>query len=149
MKVSTKLKILAILINVFGAIVIGLAFVFPEEFAGSTEPNFAFIGFGAMIEFASIGVWGMAFKPYFTKMKAKLHSETMDYAGEEVGDAINKTVDVGAPATKKIVKTVVSSAKEVLTDDVKEELIRAQKLYNEGIITKDEYEQLRKKILNL
>ena len=150
MKVSTKLKIFAILINIFGAIVIGLAFVFTEEFAGINEPNFMLIGFGWMIEILSVPVWVSALSPHFTKMRAKLHSETMDYAGEEVSDALNKTAEVGAPATKKIVKTVVEGVRENQNNnDLKNELLKIQSLYDEGVITKEEYEQMRKKILKL
>ena len=93
----------------------------------------------------SIGLLATGFKPSIAKVSAKLHSETMDHAGEDIGEAIDKTIDVAGPALKKTVKTIKSG----FVDDTKTKLDEAKALYENGDISEDEYEALRKKILNI
>ena len=166
MKVTSKLKIVAACMTIVGGLLIILAIAFPNEeclncgkgweghqavFGESvvTTPNFLFLIPGVMLAFFSLPVWVIALRPALTKMGAKIQSETMDHAGEDISEALDKTIDVGAPAAKKVVKTVVGTVKEAINGDVKEELLKAKNLYEEGMITKEEYEQLRKKILDI
>ena len=166
MKVTSKLKIVALIMSIVGVMLIILGIAFPHEEClncGSgweghqaafgdhivETPNFLLLVPGIFITFFSLPVWAIALRPALTKVGAQIQSETMDYAGEDVKEAIDKTVDVAAPGAKKIVKTVVGSVKEAINGDVKEELLKAQQLYDDGLITEEEYQQLRKKILDL
>lgn len=116
-----------------------------ETFGERYNPNFIFLFLGIILSFASITLLFIGFGPSITKTSAKLHSETMDYAGKDISDALDKTVDVAAPAIEKTVKTI----KKGFSNDTKTKLDEAKVLYENGDISKDEYEALRKKILNI
>ena len=148
MKVTSKLKIAALIMSIVGIVLIILGIAFPHEEClncGSgweghqsvfgehivETPNFLLLMPGIFITFFSIPLWVIALRPALTKVGAQIQSETMDYAGEDVKEAIDKTVDVAAPGAKKIVKTVVGSVKEAINGDVEEELLKAQKLHEE------------------
>jgi uncharacterized membrane protein len=67
----------------------------------------------------------------------------MDYAGSDVSTAATKTVGALSPAIKKVAEDIGFSK------DPEVALEKAKKMFDEGDITKEEYEALRKKILGL
>ena len=162
MKASSKLKIVATILTIIGVALIVIGISNPiclncssgweshkEAFGESTAPNFALIMPGILAIFISIPVWVTALKPQITKMGAELHNETMDVAGEEIKEAVDKTIDVAEPGVKRVVKSVAGTLKEGVKGNIEEELAKAQKLYDDGLISEEEYEALRKKILGI
>lgn len=170
MKTSSKLKIVAAILTVLGIglIIFGILTtkeisectncgqgweghreVFGESYFTRTEVNIAPIVVGGVLTFVSIPLWFIGFGPQMTKMGARLQSETMDVAGEDIQEAASKTIDVAEPHVKRMTKTTAGAIKEGLKGDPREELEKAQNLYDEGLINEEEYEALRKKILGL
>lgn len=159
MKISNKFKVFGIVGLVVGVFLVVSAFTIfktclncdsgweghREFFGESYSPNLFILFVGSAISIFSISLLFVGFRPAIAKVGAKLHSETIDYAGGEIGNALDKTVDVVAPAVEKTVKTI----KKGFSDDIKVKLDEAKSLYEHGDISKEEYEALRKKILNI
>lgn len=107
MKTSTKLKILGCCMVAIGATLIVLSctvlayYPFGDPFFGKT-PQFGALVPGVFLCFFSIPIFITGFRPALMKMGAKLHSETMDHAGNEISKAGVKTVEVAAPVIDKM-----------------------------------------------
>lgn len=174
MKKSKQLRIVAACMTIVGVILLILAFTILKTcdncgqgweghraaFGESYSPNFFLLVLGGALTMFSLALWFMSFSPQITKMSVQLHSETLDVAGKDIQEMASKSidlaepimakgVDVTEPYVKRVTKTKAAAVKEAFDGDVKEELKKLQDLYNEGLITSEEYEELRKKKLGL
>ena len=142
MKTSTKFKI-------FGFTLMGIAiFLIISSFTVfklENFPNPACLIPGAFLVVISIMILVVGFMPQINKTFAKLDSETMDYAGKDIAEALDKSVDVVSPSIEKTVKAV----KKGFSSDIKNKLDEAKVLYDNGDISEEEYEAMRKNILNI
>ena len=156
MKNSTKLKIwgfcqlaLAIILIILGST------VFRDKswdnFAW--KPNFALFVPGLFLAFFSLPIILVGFNPQIAKFGSKLQSEVIDYAGKDMKEAISKSSNTVIPAITPSIKAAVSefkSDKKTLEKDSKElQLIEAKKLFDDHLISEDEYRAMRKSILGI
>lgn len=114
MKTSKKLKKIGLT-----CLIIGIAILITGIVISATDdellPIMWLIVPGAFIIFISFPILIAGFSPQISNLGAKLHSETMDYAGKEISEAgvktvevmepiINKVADVSSPAINKVVE---------------------------------------------
>ena len=168
MKTSTKFKFAGIITLIVGIVIVILSLTsfktcvncgkgwesHQEAFGKSYAPNMILLPIGIIISMASISLLFMGFKPQMVKTAAKLSNETLDYAGKDVSDALEKTVDVAAPAIGKTADVVGTAIGKVASNakgetSYKNKLDEVKALYENGDITQEEYEAMRKKILNI
>ncbi|MFA6739467.1 MAG: SHOCT domain-containing protein [Bacilli bacterium] len=116
-------------------------------------PNFALFVPGLFLFVLSLPILAMGFSPQLTRFQSKLHSETMDYAKEDLQSAIHKTADVIVPAVTPSIQTIASVLAESTSPTPKtdraSQLREAQKLYDDHLISLEEYTQMRKDILDI
>ncbi len=156
MKTSTKLKIwglaqlsIAILLMVLGGV------VFRDRSWGDMfwEPNLALFVPGMFLSVLSLPIIFIGFSAQITKIGAKLQSETMDHAGEDIKDAVSKTANTVIPAVTPAIKEAVSEIKgnhdKLENTSKKSQLLEAKKLLDEHLISEDEYQQMRQNILGI
>ncbi len=156
MKTSTKFKIwgfsqlaIAILLIVLGSTVFRDKSW--DDFAW--KPNFALFVPGMFLAVLSLPIILSGFNPQIVKLGAKLQSETIDYAGEDVKEVISKSADTVIPAITPALKQAVSEFKDDNgdkdNDSIEERLIEAKKLFDNHLINEDEYKQMRNNILGI
>lgn len=150
MKNSKKLKKWGLTLLIIALILIVLG---STVFRNGWMPNFALIAPGSFLAVLSLPIIFTGFSPQITKFKSKLHSEVIDYAGEDIKEAINKSADTVIPAITPSIKAAVSEVngdKKVSKMDSKEaQLIEAKKLLDDNLISEDEYKLIRKNILGI
>jgi hypothetical protein len=164
MKRTTKLKIIAGVLLTVAAILIILG-AGPlrdkswDDFAW--KPNFGLFIPGVFLAFITIPLWISSFAPLMTKWGAEIHAETMDKAGSSLQTAGKKTVDVAAPVVSygfdKMQPTVqkgINMVSEAFrghgkTKDRAALLTEAKKLYEDKLITEEEYKKMRRDILDI
>ena len=77
-------------------------------------PFYGILGFiGAVVGF---GLIFFGLMPYIVKLMAKLHSETMDYAGKEISEASVKAVEVATPAIRKTGEAVAPAVADIVKE---------------------------------
>ena len=156
MKNSTKLKIwgfcqlgLAIILLILG----GTVFRDKSWDNFAWKPNFVLFVPGLFLALFSLPIILMGFNPQIAKFGSKLQSETIDYAGKDMKEAISKSADTVIPAITPSIKAAVSeinSDKKTLEENSKEsQLIEAKKLFDDHLISEDEYRAMRKSILGI
>jgi hypothetical protein len=93
------------------------------------------------------------FNPQIVKIGAKLQSEVIDYAGEDMKQAISKSAHTVIPAVTPSIKQAISDIKNENAkdedDSIEEQLIEAKKLFDDHLISEDEYKQMRRSILGI
>ena len=152
MKNSTKLKIwgftqlsIAILLIILGST------VFRDKswdhFAW--KPNFALFVPGMFLSLLSLPIIVTGFNPQIAKFGAKLQSEVIDHAGQDMKSAISKSANTVIPAVTPSIKQAISEIKDDDDDSIKEQLIEAKNLLDEGLISEAEYNQIRMRILGI
>lgn len=150
MKNSKKLKKWGLTLLIIALILIVLG---STVFRNGWMPNFVLIAPGSFLAVLSLPIIFTGFNPQITKFKSKLHSEVIDYAGEDIKEAINKSADTVIPAITPSIKAAVSEIngdKKVSKMDSKEaQLIEAKKLLDDNLISEDEYKLMRKNILGI
>lgn len=156
LKNSTKLKIwgfcqlaLAIILLILGSTIFR-----DKSWDGfAWKPNFALFVPGIFLTILSIPVIVSGYNPQIAKFGSKLQSETIDYAGKDIQEAISKSADTVIPAITPSIKAAVSeikSDKNTLEKNTKEEqLIEAKKLFDNQLISEDEYRRMRISILGI
>ena len=156
MKNSTKLKIwgfcqlgLAIILLILG----GTVFRDKSWDNFAWKPNFVLFVPGLFLALFSLPIILMGFNPQIAKFGSKLQSETIDYAGKDMKEAISKSADTVIPAITPSIKAAVSeinSDKKTLEENSKEsQLIEAKKLFDDHLISEEEYRAMRKSILEI
>ena len=156
MKKSTKLKIwgfcqlgLAIILLILG----GTVFRDKSWDNFAWKPNFVLFVPGLFLALFSLPIILMGFNPQIAKFGSKLQSETIDYAGKDMKEAISKSADTVIPAITPSIKAAVSeinSDKKTLEENSKEsQLIEAKKLFDDHLISEEEYRAMRKSILEI
>jgi hypothetical protein len=156
MKNSTKLKIwgfsqlvLAIILIILGAI------VFRDRSWDSFawKPNFIFFVPGMFLLVLTVPILISGFGPQITKFGSKLQSETIDYAGQDMKEAISKSADTVVTGVTPSLKSAFSemgfNTKTSHQQSKEEQLIEAKKLLNQALINEVEYQQMRKNILGI
>ncbi|MCD4827708.1 MAG: hypothetical protein K8Q99_08025 [Acholeplasmataceae bacterium] len=156
MKATMKLKIwgftqlaIAVLLIILGST------VFRDiSWDGITwKPNFALFVPGMFLAVLSLPIIVSGFNPQIVKFGSKLQSEVIDYAGEDMRQAISKSAHTVIPAVTPSIKQALSEIKNEKTkdedDSIEEELIEAKKLLDDHLISEDEYKQMRKSILGI
>lgn len=152
MKNSTKLKIWGVTQLIIGLSLLILgSTVFRDkswdDFAW--KPNFALFVPGMFIAFFAIGIIIAGFNPQITKFSAKLQSEVIDHAKEEIKESISKTADTIVPAITPSIKTAFSEINDCKKISKQNQLIEAKILLDNNLITEDEYQEMRKSILQI
>lgn len=117
------------------------------------KPNIAMFIPGMFLAFMSTPILLSGFSPQIMKFGSKLQSETMDYAGEDYGKAISKTANVVVSSVTPAIKTAFTAINEVTNTSNKKDratqLTEAKKLYDDRLISFEEYQQMRKDILDI
>lgn len=156
MKNSVKLKIWGICQLLFGVVlmVLGGTVFRDRSWDGfAWKPNFALFVPGMFLAFLSITIILKGFAPQIAKFGSQLHSETMDYAGKDIKQAISKSADTIVPAVTPSIKTAFSelniSQKNIEMPSKKEQLMEAKKLFDDHLINENEYKSMREKILGI
>ena len=78
-------------------------------------PFYGILGF-ILAGFFGVGSIFIGLIPVLAKLTAKLHSETMDYAGKDISEASVKTVEVATPAIKKTGEAVAPVVAEIVKE---------------------------------
>ena len=154
MKNSTKLKIWGFTQLVVGVILIILSgTVFKEDDGFSDffwKPNFFLFSLGSMFSVFSLLIIAAGFNPQLAKFNAKLQSEVIDHAGEEIKEVMSKSANTVIPAItpslKEAVSVIGSNESKLSKSD---QLIEAKKLLDEQLISDDEYQKMRSSILGI
>lgn len=140
---STIFKILGFVFLIISAFlfIMGLNLNGPRNYFGGLElrPGYIFAAFPLF--FLTLVFLGIGFLPEVTKVASQINSEVIDHAGEEIKTSTTKTARVIAPA----IKTGVDEIKK----DKEQSLKEAKDLYENNLITKEEYNMMRKKILDI
>ena len=160
MKTSSKFKVAGTILLIIGVILVILSSTVAktctncgrgwedhrDAFGESYSPNLGLGFFGGVAIMGGIALLVNGFRPQIAKTNAKLNNETLDEAGKDISEVMNKTVDVVDPAIGKAVTNIQGHIKGL---DKKSRLDEAKALYENGDITKEEYEAMRKDILNI
>lgn len=167
MKVSSKFKIAGTILLIIGGILVILSLTSAKTcvncgqgweghknaFGESYAPNMGLLAFGSIAAFIGIGLLLTGYRPEMTKTAAKLTNETLEHAGKDISDSLEKTVDVATPAIGKTADAVAPAIGKIVSDvkgtNKKSKLDEAKALYENGDISKEEYEAMRKDILGL
>ena len=168
MKVSSKFKVIGIIVLITGIVLTILSFTafktcvnckpgwegHRDAFGERYTPNMFLIFFGSTSIMIGISLLFMGLRPQMMKTAAKLNNETLDYAGKEVSETLEKTVDVAAPAIEKTADVVGPAIGKVVSNvkgksGKKSQLDEAKALYENGDISEEEYEAMRKNILDI
>lgn len=156
MKTTTKMKIwgfsqlsIAVLLIILGSTV--LRDRSWDDFVW--KPNFGLFVPGMFLALFSLPIILSGFNPQIAKIGAKLQSEVIDYAGEDMKQAISKSANTVIPAVTPSIKKAVSEIKNETineeNDSKEEQLIEAKKLLDDHLINDEEYKQMRKSILGI
>ena len=76
---------------------------------------------GGFIAFFGLPCLFIGLRPILMKMTAKMHSETMDYAGQDIAEAGTKTIDVAKPIINKgaeVITPVVGNFAGTLAESI-------------------------------
>lgn len=153
MKNSKKLKKLGFTLITIALILIVIGITTIRNNTSGPFDGFVFLVPGSFLAVLSLPIIFTGFNPQIAKFKSKLHSETMDYAGEDIKEAINKSADTVIPAITPSIKAAVSEIncdKKVIVKDSKSaQLIEAKNLLDNHLISEDEYKLMRKNILGI
>ena len=153
MKNSKKLKKWGFILLTIALILIVLGITVTRNNTWGPFGGFALLVPGSFLAVISLPIIFTGFNPQIAKFKSKLHSETMDYAGKDIKEAINKSADTVIPAITPSIKAAVSEInddKKVLDKDSKSaQLIEAKNLLDNHLISEDEYKLMRKSILGI
>ncbi|VEU82829.1 hypothetical protein [Acholeplasma hippikon] len=147
MKTTTKLKIWGFIQLILGMMLIVSAnTVFAEEdiFGKHVRPEV--IVPGILLVFISIIIIFAGFAPELTSMSAKVQSESVQYAKDELEESISATSTVVAEGIKPAVKETII---ELRQEDVESQLINAKSLFEQKLISESEYQELKKRILGI
>ena len=148
MKNATKLKIWGFTQLCIGALLIILAlFVYNDKDMFVNTPNTALLTIGSILAVLTIPIIFVGFVPEITKFLSKMQSETFDHAKDEIKDAASKQAETVVPAVTPSIKRAYQEIKDEKT--IEEKLIEAKTLLDKQVITKEEYEQMRKSILGI
>ena len=156
MKNTTKLKIIGCSLLTLSVILMLLgATVFRDrswdDFAW--KPNFALFVPGMFLGVISLGFLITGFTPELAKFQAKVQAETVDHAGKEIKVATAKTAETIIPAITPSLKTAVSDInsgiKASSVKSRKEQLLEAKQLFDDRLISEEEYQAMRKDILDI
>ncbi len=157
MKNSQKLKIWGFFQLAFAILLIVLGSTVYRDKSWdhfAWKPNFLLFVPGMFLAVLSLPIIISAFHPQIAKFNAKLQSEVIDYAGEDMKEAISKSAGkVVIPAVTPSIKEAISEIKgervNTSIDSKKLELKEAKKLYDDCLISQEEYQQMRKNILGI
>lgn len=156
MKNTSKLKVLGFsLLSISLILLILGGTVFRDrswdDFAW--KPNFALFVPGMFLGMFSLGLLITGFSPEITKFQAKVRAETVEHASKEIKEATAKTADTIIPAITPSIKTAVHEIKginqSVNTKTKKEQLLEAKQLLDDKLISEEEYNAMRKDILDI
>ena len=98
-------------------------------------PIIAFLG--GFIAFLGLPCLFIGIRPFIMKMGAKMHSETMDYAGKDISEAATKTIDVAKPVIEKgaeVITPVVGNLAGTIAESISEGINNGKKGTSEGSI---------------
>lgn len=156
MKKTTLLKIIGFATLVVGLVLIYLgATVFRDRAWDDFgwKPNFALFVPGQFLALFSLLIILSGFAPQITKFQAKVHKETLDYAGEDIKSATAKSAETIIPAITPSIKIAVNEIKDGITNpnvkSKKELLLEAKEMLDEKLISDQEYEVMRRDILDI
>ena len=105
---SKKLSRTLLIAGIIGAIIGFPIWMVADSFVISTIGMFL-LGISIASIFAGL-------TPLLAKLNAKLHTETMDYAGKEISEASVKTVEVATPAIRKTGEAMAPAVAEIVKE---------------------------------
>lgn len=147
MKNTTKVKIWGFTQLVIGAVLIVLAwFVYNKEDMFGNSPNVAMFVIGILLAFWAFIIIIAGFDPQFAKFSAKMRSETLDYAKDEIKEATSKQAETVVPAVTPTIKRAYKEIKD--EKSVEDKLKEAKRLFDNEIITAEEYKEIRRRVLD-
>ena len=106
-KISPKLSTIFLIVGIIGTIVSEVLF-----FMG----NFLISMISTIIMVPSFVLLFLGVYPKLAKITAKIHTETMDYAGKEISEASVKTVEVATPAIRKTGEAVAPAVADIVKE---------------------------------
>lgn len=150
MKTTKKIKIWGVIQLIIGPILVLLGTtVFNDGFM----PYFPLFVPGILLSFSAFMIIIFGFTPEITKFMSKVQTETIEHSGQEMGEAYSKMSETVVPAVtpsiKKAVSEINGGIKKENHNDLEAQLTEIKKLKDKGIITTEEYTEMRKNILGL
>lgn len=131
-----------------GLIVVILAFIFKIDMDGPfTMPNPGILTLGGFLTSTAVIILIIGFIPEIVKLFSNIKSEIIDHAGKDISEATKKGAETVVPAVTPELKRAYKTIKDEKT--IEEKLSEAQRLLDNKIITKEEYDQMRKRILGI
>jgi hypothetical protein len=144
MKKTTIFKIWGIIQLIIGIALLFLGFSDKDSF---DMPNISLIYPGFLLIGLSLMILSVGFSPEVAKLKSKIEAETIDHAGKDISEAKRKGAETVIPAVTPELKRAYKTIKDEKT--IEEKLSEAQRLLDNKIITNEEYDQMRKRILGI
>lgn len=147
MKKTTLLKIIGfiLLFIVILFIFLGLNLTGQRDAFGNLDIKPGFFLAAIILLFPTSILLFSGFAPQIAKLSSQVRSETIDHAGEDIKEATSKTSKTIIPAITPAIKESIHEIKK----DKELRLNEAKELLNKNLITKEEYEMMRKNILGL
>jgi hypothetical protein len=148
MKSTQKFKNAGFIVLSFAIVSVILAFtVFSEKDWYGKRPDFVFLGIGMFSFVLSLPLLFTGFSPQIAKVTSKIQSETIDYAKEDIEEAVSKRANTIIPAVTPSLKHAYKEIKD--EKSIEDKLEMAQSLLDRKLITEEEYKQMRKNILGI
>lgn len=152
MKNSVKLKYLGFSLLIIGVILIVLGGIVFRDKTWSHlgwKPNFALFVPGMFISILSLPFIASGYSPQIAKFSAKLSSETIDYAKDEIQESVSKTADTIVPSITPSIKKAYSELIDKNEMSKRDQLKEAKNLLDDKLISEQEYQEMRKNILEI
>lgn len=146
MKKTQKLKIWGLIQLIVGILLVILGFTTGR---GSFSINMPLLMIGAFVTMTSFWLLMIGFAPQIAKFSSNVQSEVMDHAKDDIEKVYDQKTDIIKPAVRKMSEVVGDGLKSGMKSSYEEQLIEAQNLLDNKIITQEEFEQMRKRILGI
>ncbi|HHT98799.1 MAG TPA: hypothetical protein GXZ79_01800 [Acholeplasma sp.] len=149
MKSTQKFKNAGFIVLSFALVSVILAFtVFSKKrLVRKKRPDFVFLGIGMFSFVLSLPLLVTGFSPQIAKVTSKIQSETIDYAKEDIEEAVSKRANTIIPAVTPSLKHAYKEIKD--EKSIEDKLEIAQSLLDRKLITEEEYKQMGKNILGI
>lgn len=151
MKTTAKLKLWGVTLAILGVTLIVLSTTIYSDSFGpfSNQPNKRLLIPGVLCVFFSFPLLVMGFSPQLTRLSAKVQTETVDHAKDDLNESVSKTTDVMMKAVTPSIKTAINELGTTNQISLEEQLKEAKRLFDQALITNEEYQALRNKILGI
>lgn len=148
MKSTTKLKIVGLTTLVIALLLVVLSFTIFRDKSWdhfTVKPNFVLLILGVFLGMVALMITLLGFSPEIAKFSSKIGAETIAHAQKEMETVVSKKAEVVIPNVTPELKRSL----EELKKDYQSQLIEIDDLLKKGLITAEEYQEMRKTILGL